>query len=93
MQDVCPANTVEHVGLGTADPVAYALVMDAVRHDGPARPGRLAADVCMRAFMPGVDPATYERRFPETNAAIVANLSTATPVTEEPPLKPYVLAR
>ncbi|GAB7038054.1 MULTISPECIES: esterase/lipase family protein [Catenuloplanes] len=93
VQDVCPANTVEHVGLGTADPVGHALVMDAVRHDGPARPGRLPTDVCARDLMPGVDPATYPRRFAETNAAIVTNLGTATPVTEEPPLQPYVVAR
>nr|WP_221383024.1 lipase [Actinoplanes polyasparticus] len=93
VQDICPANATEHVGLGTADPVAYALTMDALSHEGPARPSRISRGVCSQTLMPGVDPATYERDFAATNEAIAANVTAARLVPREPALEPYVFDR
>ncbi|MCL2542721.1 MAG: lipase [Nocardioidaceae bacterium] len=57
VQSICPAVLDEHVTIGTIDPVAYALVMDALDHRGPAVPSRIdRSKVCGRLYMPYVDP-------------------------------------
>jgi pimeloyl-ACP methyl ester carboxylesterase len=56
LQDVCPQDPSDH-GLILGDPVAFALTMDALTHDGPAAPGRLPADTCQQWFIPGGDLA------------------------------------
>ena len=55
-QDICPNDRYEHLGIGTVDPVAYALAIDALTHPGPADPARIDRSVCSQLFMPGVDP-------------------------------------
>jgi hypothetical protein len=55
-QDICPLDVDEHLAIGTLDPVAYALVMDALDHAGPARPSRISRGVCLQVFQPGVNP-------------------------------------
>jgi hypothetical protein len=55
-QDICPSDRNEHLGIGTVDPVAYALALDALTHSGPADPARVDPSVCSQTFMPGVDP-------------------------------------
>jgi hypothetical protein len=37
-QDICPLDVYEHLGVGTVDPVTYALAEDALNHAGPAAP-------------------------------------------------------
>ena len=61
-QDICPADVNEHLDVGTIDPAAYALVMDALNHAGPAKPARIDPAVCQQAYQPGVDPATRHVR-------------------------------
>ena len=39
------------------DPVAFDLVMDALRNPGPAVVSRLPAETCSGTFIPGGDPA------------------------------------
>lgn len=58
VQSLCPLDPYEHLGVGTLDPVAAALAIDALDHGGPADPGRIDGAVCARLFMPGFDPAT-----------------------------------
>lgn len=58
VQDLCPADTSEHLLVGTTDAVTYALVMDALTHRGPAKPARLDRSVCAQPMMPYVDPAS-----------------------------------
>ena len=41
------------------DPVAYALAIDALDHDGPADPSASTRSVCAQPFQPGVNPATF----------------------------------
>ncbi len=92
LQDVCADNRSEHIALGTSDPVAYALVMDALTHQGPARPDRIDDSVCSTPFMPGVDPSTYDEDVAAVDDAIAANIAASPVVTAEPALKPYVFA-
>jgi len=55
-QDVCRLDVDEHFTIGTIDPAAYALVMDALTHPGPADPSRVNRAVCRQVFAPDVDP-------------------------------------
>lgn len=94
-QSVCPANAADHLALGTYDPVAHALMLDALSHPGPADPTRLpgyagapgTAAVCADVFMPGVNPASFAADY----AGLLAGISDATANTErvdaEPPLR------
>jgi triacylglycerol esterase/lipase EstA (alpha/beta hydrolase family) len=93
IQDVCPTDLNEHLAIGTYDPVAYALAIDALDHPGAAGPSRLdPVSLCTQLLMPGVNPAT----FPTDEAASVADVGQTvasaprTPV--EPPLACYVTA-
>ncbi|MQA08457.1 MAG: hypothetical protein GEU98_07875 [Pseudonocardiaceae bacterium] len=51
VQDVCRGRAVEHFSL-VVDAAAYALVRDALKHEGPADPGRVDNSVCAEPFMP-----------------------------------------
>lgn len=59
-QDVCPTDTDEHLMVGTVDPTAYALAVDALTHPGPADPRRIGTTSCAMAYQPGVDPANAD---------------------------------
>lgn len=54
VQDLCPGRPVEHGGI-IADAVAYALVRDALDHEGPANAARVGPAGCARPFVPGTD--------------------------------------
>lgn len=100
VQDICPADVYEHNLLGTIDPVAYELVMDALRQRGPADPGRIDPAVCGRQYMPYVDPAALDY-LPTLLAAPslgstflpLVNLAGAPMVAEEPRLRCYTTQR
>jgi hypothetical protein len=92
LQEVCPGHAADHLAIGTTDPVAYAIVVDALDHDGPADAARVDPVVCAAPYMPGVDPTTL----PADLAAFLARINEANsetdPVAEEPPLRCYVTA-
>ncbi|MHB8691315.1 MAG: esterase/lipase family protein [Solirubrobacteraceae bacterium] len=90
VQDICPADAVEHLGLGTYDPVAYALAIDALNNPGPADPARLPHSVCTKGLMPGVDPLTFFNN--GLSAFYNVETSKGTYVQHEPPLACYVTA-
>jgi len=90
IQSICPVRVVDHVGT-TADAAAYAVVLDAFTHPGPADPSRIDRSVCGQLFLPGVTPESFA-----TNAASI--YATGLPrllgvsypsVTSEPPLRCY----
>ncbi|RLV47899.1 lipase [Nocardioides mangrovicus] len=89
VQSICPVHVSEHLSMGTSDPVGYALVMDALTHDGPADPARISAAVCTQPVFPGIDLAAY----PANLATVVANAGqqalTYPHVAAEPPLRGY----
>lgn len=89
-QSVCPLNLADHFLVGTSDPVAYALAIDALSHEGPADPVRLAPGLCLQAFMPGVNPLTFVTDLAGAAAVVGTTVLTAGRVSEEPPLKCYV---
>lgn len=93
IQDRCPARPVDHLQVGTSDPVAEAYVFDALRHDGPARVSRVDPGVCLRAFMSGVDPLTYATDMAAASAALARNVALAPKTSDEPPLRCYTLAQ
>ena len=53
VQEICPARPVPHIG-PLWDAVVFALVIDALEHRGPARPGRLPATICAETYAPGL---------------------------------------
>jgi pimeloyl-ACP methyl ester carboxylesterase len=101
-QQICPGDLYEHVGVGTADPVAYAIGVDALRHAGPADPRRIARSVCRQPWMPGVvNPSNLAVGLQALSTVFgslsvilpTANLAVGAPeVRTEPPLACYVFA-
>ncbi|MFL6158914.1 MAG: esterase/lipase family protein [Marmoricola sp.] len=99
-QSVCPLDLFEHLTVGTIDPTAYALVMDALTHPGPAVPSRIGHASCFQIYQPGVSPlnvSTYVQVLaaaPGLAAVSVPflNLVGAPEVSEEPALRCYVYA-
>lgn len=66
LQDVCPTDASEHLAIGTYDAVAYALVLDALAHRGPADPARVPAAVChasQSVSQSVIDPTQSRRRY------------------------------
>lgn len=93
VQDVCPASTADHLSIGTYDPVAYALTLDALDHPGPADPNRVPAGTCTQALHPGVDPTTFPTDEAGTLQELVVAYEVAPSTSTEPPLRKYVFAR
>lgn len=92
VQQICPADSSEHLAMGSYDPVAYALVADALGHETLADPAHVPAGVCAEPFQPGVDPATFPADYSGYLAAIGQAEQEAPQVSAEPPLKCYVFA-
>ncbi len=101
-QDVCPTDVYEHLTIGTVDPVAYALAVDALTHPGPADPTRIPTSVCSQVSMPGVNPlsantllqiAEAQPTLASVTLGFTAGATSGAPVlTAEPPLDCYVFA-
>lgn len=92
LQDVCPANTADHLAIGSYDAVAHALAVDALTNDGPADPARIDLAVCARPFQPGVDPSTFAADHAAMLRVIGESGGAVENVPEEPPLACYVTA-
>lgn len=94
IQDVCPLDVAsEHIAVGSYDPVAYALAMDALDHDGPADPDRIARSVCGELLMPGVETLQFATEYVNSMTAIAKELVLHDRTPKEPELKAYVFAR
>lgn len=88
-QQVCPVHVAEHLTMGSTDPVGYAVVVDALDHDGPADAGRIDRAVCGAALMPGVDPAALPVNEARYFGQVGTTLATYPHVSAEPPLREY----
>jgi hypothetical protein len=89
VQSICPVHVADHLTMGTFDPLAYALVLDALDHPGPARPARIPSSVCGQLIMPGLDPVSVATHM-VTLAAVVAGQVALYPHTSsEPALAAY----
>jgi hypothetical protein len=98
-QQICPLDVYEHLTVGTIDPVAYALAMDALDHPGPAQPSRISRAVCLQPFQPYADVTNVRTALEVLAAApglltvsLPVNLVGAPMVAAEPPLRCYVYA-
>ncbi|MDP9118438.1 MAG: lipase [Actinomycetota bacterium] len=99
-QDICPLDVNEHLQVGTLDATAYALVLDALDHAGPAEVSRIDRAVCQRPFQPGVDPANVNMYvqilsgLPGLAAVVLPDLNLAgvPEVSGEPPVQCYAFA-
>ena len=89
-QDVCPGNAGEHLALGSYDPVAWALVQDALTNPGPADSARVPLTVCAELTMPGVDQASFVSDYGALLMFIADTVGSYPQVDAEPPLKCYV---
>lgn len=96
LQDVCPLALVEHVSIGTTDPIAFALALDAITHPGPANVERAGgAGLC--TLLP-VDLSTLLIAPPVQGVLDVlqdtlqAGVPTLHLEAGEPPLMPYAAA-
>jgi triacylglycerol lipase len=85
IQRLCPARPVDHYLL-VGDAVAYALVLDALTHPGPADPSRFHAATCLQTIIPGADPVAAAKA-PLSVVDDIARLAAALAVTAEPALR------
>jgi hypothetical protein len=88
IQAICPGRSVDH-GHVSSDAVAVALILDALRHNGPARASRVPKPRCERTYPAGVDPAEVERQIAAGGAYAAANYGQAGLTETEPPLAVY----
>src|SRR5436305_13397858 len=90
IQSICPVRVVDHYE-ALADAVAYAVVVDAFTHPGPADPSRIDRSVCGQLFLPGVPLASFAIHL----ATMSATLYTYAPgiadptIHREPPPRCY----
>ena len=90
IQDVCPLDINEHLLIGTIDPVAYALAVDALTHAGPADETRISPATCLQVLQPGVNPVTWLTDMSSAFLVLAESLALAPHVSAEPPLRCYV---
>jgi hypothetical protein len=93
LQEVCPTNVADHFAIGSYDAVGYAIVVDALDHDGPADPARIDRSACAQPFQPGVDPMTFGADFTALITYAGNSQGNAPDVPAEPPLAGYVYAQ
>ena len=89
VNEACPGRTIDHIGLGTHDPITYALVSDALDHAGPATLARFDRAACTAVLQPGVDPESFAVHYARANAAIASKILLTPHVPAEPELAPY----
>ena len=92
VQQICPADTSEHLAMGSYDAVGYALAIDAFTHAGPGDPARISASVCTQPFQPGVEPATFAANYASYLSAVGQAELQSPEVSAEPALGCYVFA-
>ncbi len=92
VQQVCPSDVSEHLLMGTVDPVAFGLAMNALENDRLADPGQLAPSVCSEGLAPDVDPVTFPVNFASELVTIATSIAQAPETSAEPPLPAYVYA-
>jgi Lipase (class 2) len=92
IQQVCPLDLSEHIGIGTYDNTAYQIAMDAVTHPGPANPARVPRSICKDLLMPGVDPSTFPENLAASATVVATTLAEYPHVSAEPALACYVTA-
>ncbi len=89
VQSICPVHVAEHLTMGSTDPVGYAVVADALDHDGPADAGRIDRAVCLADVMPAVDRTQLPVNEARLLGQVATSIATEPRVAAEPPLREY----
>jgi pimeloyl-ACP methyl ester carboxylesterase len=92
IQQVCPLDVTEHIGIGTYDNTAFQIAIDALTHPGPADPARVPSSVCSQLLMAGINPIDFPFDYASTAETIGTTLATYPHTASEPPLACYVTA-
>lgn len=90
IQEICPLALSEHLLIGTTDPIAAALALDALGHRGPADPGRIDRSVCNEVLMGGVDPVGGPIGLADGARALATALALFPHSASEPQLRCWV---
>ena len=98
IQDICPGYLTEHGTIGTTDPVAFALAVDAISHAGPADVARAGGPSALCGLLPVDVTALLQAPLVSGLLDIVAfELANGLPdphlAVVEPPLMPYAVGR
>ena len=88
VQSICPLRATEH-GLMLSDAVGYALVLDALRHDGGAVAARIPFLLCLQQNLPGTDLIAAAGFLPTITALALGLTDVRMFVPSEPPLPAY----
>jgi pimeloyl-ACP methyl ester carboxylesterase len=88
LQNICPLRATEH-GLLLADAIGYALVLDALRHDGGAVAARIPRLLCLQQTLPGANMTAAAQFLPTITALALGLTDVRMFVPSEPALPPY----
>jgi pimeloyl-ACP methyl ester carboxylesterase len=88
LQDICAENRASHNGM-LIDGLAFAVVMDALTHDGPANAARIDRSACAQQVIPGLDPAQAANMLAQRVGPAGPRIVGFPAVAAEPPLRPY----
>jgi pimeloyl-ACP methyl ester carboxylesterase len=89
VQSLCPSDQPQHNDMPFDGP-AYALVIDALTHPGPADPRRVDSSACAQSTMPGVDHDDAEARLQAYSGTLIKLLGPDGPKAKgEPKLAAY----
>lgn len=93
LQDVCPQEIVDHVTIGTTDPLSFGLMLDAISHPGPADFQRAGGTALCTNVPIIADPALASAGAQALMTILQNDAANGLPDTHlstaEPPLKPY----
>jgi triacylglycerol esterase/lipase EstA (alpha/beta hydrolase family) len=89
VNQACPGHYTDHLSLGTYDPVAYALVADALSHPGPASLESFDRPACHAVFQPGVNKEFFAVNGGRAFSAVAATILLTPHVPAEPQTAPY----
>jgi len=90
VQQLCPGRQVGHAQM-LSDAVAFALVMDALTHSGPASVDRIDPAVCAEDRAPGLDSQQAQLDEQVGLALFLRTSAEAGLVAAEPPLRAYAV--
>ncbi len=90
IQQVCPLDPTEHIGIGIYDNTAFQIAMEALTHPGSGDPSLVPKSVCSQLLLPGVNPATFPLNYLSTLETVATTLATYFHTASEPPLRCYV---
>lgn len=89
IQRICPGRKVSHIGTAL-DSVTFALIVDAIRHAGPAKVSRLPKTVCGHLYAPGLDDKTTKALITAAGGLTSGRGKTEPKVKREPPVRAWM---